>query len=173
MAAAAIVLGALVLQSSLLTTVAAVLAVVLGATATRITHSELMRSRLDAARDRAEQAQAYQRMAVERAGENAEHVGVLTGRIEERESALGELESALVAAQRRAADATRKRNAEARRADIADQQNVSLSGRLEDADLRAAEAIVHLAELEQEIDVLRAEVTAWQAMSSEPLRRHA
>lgn len=173
MAAAAIVLGALVLQSPLLTAVAAVLAVVLGATATRITNSELMQSRLDAARDRAEQARAYQTMATERDGENAEHVGVLTSRIEERESALGELEDALVAAQRRAADATRKRKAEARRADLANQQNVSLSGRLEDDELRAAEAIVHLAELEQEIDVLRAEVTAWQAMSSEPLRRHA
>lgn len=173
MSAAAIVLGALVVQSSLLTTVAAVLAVVLGAAATRITHSELMRSRWEAARDRAEQAQAYRTMAAERADENAEHVGFLTGRVEERESALRELEEALVAAQRRAAEATRKRNAEARRADLADQQNASLSSRLGDAEERAAEAIVHLAALEQEADVLRAEVAAWQAMSSEPLRRHA
>lgn len=172
-AGAAIVLGALVLQSSVVTAVAAVLAVVLGAAATRITHSELMRSRWEAARDRAEQAQAYRTMATERADENAEHVGVLTGRIVERESSLRELEEALVAAQRRAAEATRNRNAEARRADLADQQNASLSGRLEQAEERAARAIVHLAELEQEVEVLRAEVSAWHAMSSEPLRRHA
>ena len=172
-AAAMVVLGALVVQSSVLTTVAAVLAVVLGAAATRITHSELLQSRRDAAHDRAEQARAYLAVAADRAGENAVQVGALTGRIAAREAALHELEDALVAAQRRAADATRKRNAEARRADLADQHGVSLSRRLQSAEDRAAEAIVQLAELEQEADVLRSEVAAWQAVSTEPVRRQA
>jgi chromosome segregation ATPase len=177
MTAAALVLGALVSRSSVAVAVAAVAAVVLGAAATRITHSELMQSRRDAARDRAEQAQAYRTLAAARAEENATHVASLEGQIGRREAALRELEEALVSAQHRAAEATRKRNAEARRADLAEQEGVDLSRRLEDAEERAAEAIVHLAELEQEVDVLRSELAAWQtfAQTGHPgeLRRHA
>ena len=173
MAAAAIVLGALVLQSPLLTTVAAVLAVVLGAAATRITHSELVQSRRDAARDRAEQARAYRTLAAHRASQNAVHVDTLVGRIHRREAALHEMETALMDAQRRAADATRKRNAEARRAVLAEQQGVSLSRRLMATQDGAVEAAVRIAELEQASQVLRAELTAWQTVSTEPVRRHA
>ena len=53
-------------------TLAALLSVVLGAAATRITHSELMDARREAARDRAEQAQSYRRLTVTRTAENAE-----------------------------------------------------------------------------------------------------
>jgi chromosome segregation ATPase len=177
MAAAALVLGALVSRSSLAIASAAVAAVVLGAAATRITHSELIQSRRDAARDRAEQAQAYRTLAAARAEANATHVASLEGQIGRREAALRELEEALVSAQHRAADATRKRNAEARRADLAEQEGVDMSRRLEDAEERAAEAIVHLAELEQEVEVLRSELAAWQtfAQTGHPgeLRRHA
>ncbi len=176
-AAAALVLGALVLQSSLVLSVAAVAAVALGAAATRITHAELMQSRRDANQDRAAQAQAYRDLAAERADENAVHVTTLVGRVEQRETALRQLEEALVGAQRRAAEATRKRNAEARRADLAEQEGQSLTSRLEEAEERAAEAIVHLAELEQEADVLRSELAAWQTFaqtgSSDELRKHA
>ena len=176
-AAAALVLGALVLQSSLVLSVAAVAAVALGAAATRITHAELMQSRRDANQDRAAQAQAYRDLAAERADENAVHVTTLVGRVEQRETALRQLEEALVGAQRRAAEATRKRNAEARRADLAEQEGQSLTRRLEEAEERAAEAIVHLAELEQEADVLRSELAAWQTFaqtgSSDELRKHA
>jgi hypothetical protein len=176
-AAAALVLGALVSRSFLAVASAAVAAVFLGAAATRITHSELMQSRRDAARDRAEQAQAYRTLAAARAEENATHVASLKGQIGRREAALRELEEALVSAQHRAAEATRKRNAEARRADLAEQEGVDLARRLEDAEERAAEAIVHLAELEQEVDVLRAELAAWQTFAQtghpDSLRRHA
>jgi chromosome segregation ATPase len=101
----------------------------------------------------------------------------MESQIGRREAALREIEEALVSAQHRAAEATRKRNAEARRADLAEQEGVDLSRRLEDAEERAAEAIVHLAELEQEVDVLRSELAAWQtfAQTGHPgeLRRHA
>ncbi|MGI8646516.1 MAG: hypothetical protein ACR2JD_09390 [Nocardioides sp.] len=177
MAAAALVLGALVFWSLVALTVAAVAAVVLGAVATRITHAELVLSRRDAARDRAAQAQAYLVLADERARENAVHVASLTGRIAERETALHELEEAVVSAQRRAAEASRRRDAESRRADVAEREGVGLTRRLEQADERAAEAIVRLAELEQEADLLRSELAAWQTFaqtgSSDELRRHA
>jgi len=170
--AAAAVLGALVAGSSAITSMAAVLAVVLGATATRITHSELLESRRDAARDRAEQAQGYRTLAADRAGETAVHVAELAGRIARREAALHELETAVISSQQRAAGATRKRNAEARRADLAEQEGASMACRLERAEERATQAVVRLAELEQELDVLRAELAAWQ-LASQTALRHA
>ena len=78
---------------------------------------------------------------------------------------------ALTTAQKRAAEATRKMNTEARRADVAEPEGRELTARLdESAEERAAEAIVRVAELEAELDVLRAELAAWQAT---PARRHA
>ena len=175
--AAGLVLGALVLRSSVVLAVAAVVAVALGAAATRITYAELVQSRRDANQDRAVQALAYRALAAERAVESDQHVRTLEGRIEQRESALRELEEALMRAQRRAAEAMRKRNVEARRADLAEQEGARLTSRFEDADERAAEAIVRLAELELEVDVLRSELSAWQAhvWTSAPadLRKHA
>ena len=152
----------------------AVIAVVLGATATRITHSELMESRRDAGRERARLAKEYVALDTARTAEHAEHAGFLSGRLADRESALHELEEALVAAQRRAADASRKLNAEARRAELAEEEGADLTRRLDEAEERAAEAVVRVAELEQEVDVLRAEVIAWQGVASqEDLRKHA
>jgi chromosome segregation ATPase len=156
---------------------AAVAAVVLGAAATRITYSELQQSRIDANRDRAAQAKAYLALDTRRAGDHADHVATLQGQIDQREAALRELEEAVVSAQHRAAEATRRRNAEARRADAAETEGAALGRRVDEAEERAAEAIVRLAELEQEADVLRSELTAWQAFaqtgSSDQLRKHA
>ena len=81
-----------------------------------------------------------------------------------------ELEDGLAAAQKRAAEATRKMNAEARRADVAENEGRSLTESRDEAEQRAAEAVIRVAELEQELDVLRAELHAWQ---STPARRHA
>ncbi|MGZ5404976.1 MAG: hypothetical protein ACXWDL_10040, partial [Nocardioides sp.] len=61
-------------------------------------------------------------------------------------------------------------NAEARRAELAEQEGRATTARLDDAEERAAEALLRVAELEQQLDVLRAEVSAWQA---EPRRMHA
>lgn len=168
--AALAVLGAVLSGSWLLVTVAAVLGVVLGATATRITHSELLQTRRDAAKDRAVQAQAYRDLTVARTAEHAEFTAAMQARMDQQDTALSELEVALTSAQKRAADATRKLNAEARRAEVAEQEGRTVSARLGEAEERAAEAIVRVAELEAEIDTLRAELAVWQ---TEPVRRHA
>lgn len=167
---ALVVIGAVLSGSWLLATVAAGLSVVLGAAATRITHSELMDTRREAARDRAEQAQAYRDLTVTRTAEQATHTATMQSRIAAHEHTIGELEIALTSAQKRAAEATRKRGAEARRADVAEQEGRGLTVRLDESEERAAEAIVRVAELEQELDVLRAELTAWETTS---VRRHA
>src|SRR5262245_30877333 len=65
------VAGAVLSRSWSMTALAAVLGVVLGAAATRITHSELMQARRDAARDRAEQAEAYHAITAARSAEHA------------------------------------------------------------------------------------------------------
>lgn len=168
--AAVLVAWAVVDNVGWLRAFAAVAAVVLGAAATRITHSELMQTRRDWAQDRAEQAQAYRTLSERRTTEHREYVAGLRGEAERREQAIGELEAALIQAQHRAAEATRKFNAEARRAELAEAEGVRLGGEVEAAEHRAAEAIVHLAELEQEVDLLRAELAAWQA---QPVRKHA
>jgi uncharacterized membrane-anchored protein YhcB (DUF1043 family) len=156
--------GAIVSGSWLVVTLAAVLGVALGAAATRITHAELAETRRDAARDRAEQAQAYRRLTEERSAEHAEFVETMQTRAARQDTSIHELEDALTAAQHRAAEATRKMNAEARRADAAERAGADdareLGERLAEAQEQAAEAVVRVAELEQEIDVVRAELEA-------------
>jgi uncharacterized membrane-anchored protein YhcB (DUF1043 family) len=178
--AAVAVLGAIVSGSWPLVTTAAVLGVLLGAAATKITHAEMVAARREAARDRAEQAQAYRRITEERVAENAEFVATMQDKLRYQEAAVVELEGALTAAQQRAAEATRKVNAEARRADAAERLGRETEDRLElrlaDAQERAAQAVVLVAELEQELDVVRAElVTVTQAWreSQAAQRRHA
>ncbi|GAB3790130.1 hypothetical protein [Nocardioides ungokensis] len=167
---ALLVLGGVLSGSWLALVLAALVGVVLGAAATRITHSELMETRREAARDRAEQAQAYRDLTVARTAEHAAYAETMQSRIAAHESAIHDLEEALTSAQKRAAEATRKMNSEARRADVAEREGTETNERLESAEQRAAEAIVRVAELEQELDVLRAELLAWQTA---PARRHA
>jgi ABC-type multidrug transport system fused ATPase/permease subunit len=149
-----------------LTSLVAVAALVLGAAATRITHTEVMQARRDAARDRAEQAAEYAALTAERTAENVAFAADMRRKITDREEVIGGLEVALSKAQRHAADQTRKLNAEARRADVAERE-VSESARLLDSsEERAAEAIVLVAELEAELDVLRSELVAWKAAAA-------
>ncbi len=147
---------------------AAVLAVLLGAVATRITHNELLDSRRVAAADRARLAQGYSILTAQRAVEHAAYVGMIETRISEREETLDQLEMALSAAQRRAATATRKRHVEGRR-------SAGLQVQLVQAEDRATDAMVKVHELEQELVTLRAELdsvtAAWHAAQS--IRRHA
>ena len=178
--AALAVVGAIVSGSWLLVTVAAALGVLLGVAATKITHTELVTTRRDAARDRAEQAQAYRRLTEERVAENAAFAASMQDKLARQETAVHELEDALTAAQKRAADATLRLNAEARRADAAERAGRDteerLGQRLAEAEERAAEAIVLVAELEQELDVVRAELVtvtqAWREAQTAQ-RRHA
>jgi chromosome segregation ATPase len=149
---------------------AAISSVVLGAAATRITHTELMQARREAARDRAAQAASYRELTDQRTAEHAAFAAAMQARVDQQEHALVELEGALSAAQKRAAEATLKYNAEARRAELAEQEGRATSARLEEAEERAAEALLRVAELEQELDIARAELHAWQA---EPHRLRA
>ena len=143
--------------------VAAVSSVVLGAAATRITHSELLQSRRDAARDRAEQAMAYRELTEQRTAEHLTFSRAMQARSDQQELALTELESALGGPRsgppRRPASSTPRPGGPSwpsRRA-------AHLGTRLEEAEERAAEAVLRVSELEQELDVARAELLAWEA----------
>jgi chromosome segregation ATPase len=154
------VTGAALSGSWLVVTCAAGLGVFLGAAATRITNSELADSRREAATDRATQAKAYAELSEQRILEHSSYVTDMHARISEREQALEELEAALCSAQKRAAESTRKRNAEGRRA-------AGLQVSLALAEDRFAEALIRISQLEQEVVVLRSELdsmtTAWHA----------
>jgi chromosome segregation ATPase len=154
------VTGAALSGSWLIVTCAAGLGVLLGAAATRITHSELTDSRRTAAADRASQAKAYAALSEQRITEHSTYVTDMQARITEREQTLEALEGALCSAQRRAAESTRKRNAEGRRA-------AGLQVSLAMAEGRHQDALIRISQLEQEVVVLRAELdsmtTAWHA----------
>lgn len=152
---ALLVLGAVLSGESLLITVAAGAAVVLGAAATRITHSELADARVDAARDRATQARDYAELTERRTTENRGFAADMRRKIAAREEVITGLESALSTAQRQLARQTRQVALEARRADEAESNQAA-------SDERASQAIVLVAELEAELHVLRAELTSWQ-----------
>jgi chromosome segregation ATPase len=187
LSAAALVAGALVLGSAALISLAAVVAVLLGVSATRITHSELMQTRRDAAQGQAHQAQSYASLTEKRVAENAEFIDGMTGKLASSASALSQVEEALCSAQRRAAEATRKLRLEEARALAAEDEGQQYARRLDEAEGRAAEAIVRVAELEQERDALRGELDlvgaerdtlrgeldAWHAMGVEGYRKHA
>jgi hypothetical protein len=175
--AAVVVIGAVLSASVTLVSVAAVLSVALGATAVRITHSELVHARRDAAAESARQAQGYRAITEERTRENREFAGAMESRIGKAEEAVGQLESAVVASQGRAADSMRRLTTETRRADLAEAEGTRLAVALEDSEERAAEAIVRVAELEDENGVLRSEndvlKSELDAASWQPHVRHA
>jgi hypothetical protein len=170
---AALVLGAVASGSFWATAVAAVIAVGLGVAATKITHSELAHSRVHAARDRAAQARDYAALTERKAAENMAFALDMRRKISAREDVIGGLEKALITAQRQVADQTRKLNTEARRADLAESAQrggVDALQRMErslsNSEDRAADAIVLVAELEAEIDVLKAELTSWRTAAN-------
>ena len=89
----------------------------------------------------------------------------MQGRVGAAERAASQLEAAVVASQGRTAEAMRKLNSEARRADLAESECGRLTVALDESDERAAEAIVRVAELEQDNDGLRSELetqNSWQ-----------
>ncbi|MFT4288992.1 hypothetical protein [Nocardioides sp.] len=168
--AALAVAGAVISGSWPIAVTAAVLAVVLGGAAVKITHTELMASRVEAARDRAQQAQGYRLITEERVAEQAKHDAFWSERLRHHEQAVTELEAALAAAHQRAAEALRARHAESRRADVAERDAQALAVRLEETEARAAEAIVRVHELEIELDAVKAEYVAATA-AQEPAWR--
>src|SRR5690606_22025917 len=114
--AATLVLGSVATGQSSLVILSALAAVVLGAASMRITYSELLQTRRDAAADRALQAQAYRDITARRAAENVAFANDMRSRIVEREEIIGHLEVELGKALERAATSTLKMGTEARRA---------------------------------------------------------
>jgi hypothetical protein len=110
--AAVVVIGAVLSASLTFVSVAAVLAVALGAAAVRITRAEVVRSRRDAATDRAQQAQAYRTLAETRSREHRSFVDAMGTKVGKATVALTQLESALVASQGRAAESARRLRAQ-------------------------------------------------------------
>lgn len=158
--ATAVVAGTALTGSWALVTGAGLVAVLLGAAATKITHTELLATRREAARDRAEQAQAYRELDVRRSAEGVEFAADMQGRIAKRDATVSRLERRLADAAAELADARRTLAEVEGRVDVAEREAERLAGRLADADERAMGAVVRVAELEQEIDVLTAQ---WQA----------
>lgn len=152
---------------------AAVLAVLLGATATRITHTELADSRREAAQDRAEQARAYRDLTADRVAEQQHYVRRTTATLQGHRSTIAGLVEELAAVRTEVTEAELDVERERDRADRAEAEGRLLTGLLDQAEERAAEAIVRLAELEGEhlllITALEAERTAWA--TSRQLRR--
>ena len=161
--AALAVVGTAVTGSWFLVTLAAVGAVVLGATATKITHSELLVSRRDAARDRAGQARAYADLTEVRTTENVEFAADMTGRLAKRDATISRLEKRLGDAASELADARQELSAAHEQAADAQRAAERLTERLTEAEERAGQAVVRVAELEAELDVLQSE---WQAMDA-------
>jgi hypothetical protein len=81
----------------------------------------------------------------------------MSAKVGQAEQATTQLEAALVASQGRAADSVRRLRAETRRADEAEAEGSRLAVALEDSEERGAEAILRVAELEDENGVLRSE----------------
>ncbi len=158
MAAVLIVGAGIAYGSARYLAAAAVLGVVCGAAATRLTYLELSLSRIDAGRGRAELAREFLTLAQTQSDENQSFQVAITDRVRRREVAVVELEAALTAAQGRAAEAIRKRNAEAERADLAESMTRALSLRVEEADEESAEAQVRVSELEDELSQARLEL---------------
>ncbi len=151
------VIGAVLSASFTVVSVAAALAVVLGTAAVRITYLELLDSRRAAAADRADQAQAYRSLTETRTREHGDFADAMSVKIGRAEQAATQLETALVASQGRAAESARRLRSETRRADEAEAEGTRLAVALEDSEERAAEAIVRVAELEDENGTLRSE----------------
>lgn len=161
--AAALVLGATATNQLPLVILSAVAALVLGAASTKITHAELVQTRVDAAQERAKQAQAYRDITARRSAENVAFANDMRARIEEREVTISQLETELGKAMERAATATLRMSSEARRAELAEAEGLKLSELLEDSETRATDAELKVVELNAELDALRAELEAWQA----------
>jgi hypothetical protein len=153
--AAGLVAAALAAGLALLISLAAAAAVLLGAVATRITYSEVVESRREVCRVQAEQAQAFTALTEQRVAENADFVAAMAAQREFARNALLQMEEAVGAAQFHAADAERRLRDEVQRADA---EGVAFAKCLDDAEIRAAEGSLRVAELEQERDVLRAEL---------------
>jgi hypothetical protein len=163
------VLLALPTQSPIWLSVAAVGSLLCGWAAARIVYTELVQSRADNAADRAAQATAYRSLFAERADEHAEFTTAMTDRLATRDREVAELQTGLVSAQQRAAEAEARVQREARRATDAEQRSTELEERATTAEERAAGLDTRVAELEaalQQVAERRDELAGWEGFES-------
>ena len=166
-------------QSPVWLSAAAVFALACGWAAARIVYTELAQSRREAAADRAAQAQAYRSMFSERASEHAEFTSTMTDRLVRREKEVAELETAVVDAQRRAIEAEARVQREARRANEAQEKLAELQEAIE---IRKAEEADELAswdagifgpQLETVVDLMAWEQKVSTSAQSDSGQKHA
>jgi hypothetical protein len=120
--AVVLVSAAIPTGSWLLAALAGSACALLGVIATRLTRTEVLVARRDAARDRADQAKAYRDLASLRSAETGATIKRLSNEIQAREADIAALQDALVESHQAAAAATKGREtAEADVADLAQQ----------------------------------------------------
>ena len=142
-AATVAVLVALLVGSAVWLGSGAVVAWAAGVGASRIISNELAASRREHARDRAEQAQAYNDLAEQRAEEQATYTATMTQKIEDHAATIARLNATLRLAEKRAEFAEQ----------TADRNKVAVAkAHKEMAELRA-----RIAELEAELEQERAQ----------------
>jgi hypothetical protein len=110
-----VVLAALLITELVVLAVAAVVALLAGVGAVRLVLDEVVRSRRDAAEDRASQARAYQKMDARRADEHATFATMMTTKLDDATASVGELRGTLRLAERRAELAEQRARHESRR----------------------------------------------------------
>jgi hypothetical protein len=113
--AAVVVAGALASGSLLAVSMASVVALVAGCASTRIVLNELAQTRREAARDRALQADQYQRLFADRAAEHRCYATAMKERVAERDTTIAQLLGSLQAADGRADEALERLKQETKR----------------------------------------------------------
>jgi chromosome segregation ATPase len=160
--AAVVVLTTALSGSFSLAVLGGTIAFFLGAASAKITHSELRISRIEAARDRAQQAQEYKALTETRTAENLEFAADMQGRLAKRDAAVNRLEKRLADTASELAEARRELTDATERAEIAERETERTRTRIADAEERAADAAIRVAELEQQVDVLTSELQTWR-----------
>lgn len=173
--AAVVVAAAVLLGSLLIVSVAAVLAVLLGAASTRIVLNELAQSRREAARDRAAQAQAYQQTFAVRIAEHDRFAATMTERIIARDGEIGELRGTIRLAERRADEAEERVKREARRTVTLQERLDEVSRELEEREdsLAVWNGVWDSGDAPTVVDLLAWEERVAAASESGDTRRHA
>ncbi|KAA1419570.1 hypothetical protein F0U44_14190 [Nocardioides humilatus] len=174
LAAGLAVASSAVTGSWLAVTLAGACAVVLGAAATKITHTELMTVRVDGARERAAQAQAFRELDGRRAAEGVEFAADMQGRLARRDAVVSRLERRLGEAAQELAEARRSLSSVEEQLSTSERERARVGERLVDAEDRATQAVVRVAELEAEVDTLTAQWEAAEAaLASRQVRKGA
>jgi uncharacterized protein YceH (UPF0502 family) len=138
-----LVAAAIPTGSWLLAALAGSACALLGVIATRLTRTEVLVARRDAARDRADQAKAYRDLAALRSAETGATIKRLSTEIQDREADIAALQDALVESHQTLASSVRGREA---------------------ADAEAAELATQVMELELTVQGLQAELDAMTAL---------